>query len=132
MERMIQKKARIREYIDILESFGPDCKKKMRNPVLRGSILYYLYMMADSCIVLAEMIIKEKELRPPQSYADCIEILGENGILDKEFSYSFASIAGFRNFLAHDYEKTNYDQICDSLHHYIEDVKRFLDQIEQR
>jgi uncharacterized protein YutE (UPF0331/DUF86 family) len=65
----------------------------------------YFIILSDSCIVLAELVIKHKGLRIPQSYAEAFDILGENHVLDADFAYRFASVAGFRNFLALDYEK---------------------------
>ncbi|MEJ2684518.1 MAG: DUF86 domain-containing protein [Candidatus Sulfobium sp.] len=70
-----------------------------------GALLYYLYLLADSCVSLAEMVIKKKSLRIPQSYQEAFDILGEGGVLEPAFAFDFAKIAGFRNFLAHDYEK---------------------------
>lgn len=55
-------------------------------------------------MTLAELVIKHKKLRIPQLYHEAIDILGENRILEPAFAYKFARIAGFRNFLAHDYE----------------------------
>jgi len=63
--------------------------------------LHYLYLLADSSITLAELVIKHKKLRLPQTYHEAIDILGEKGIIEPEFAFSFARIAGFRNFLAH-------------------------------
>ena len=54
--------------------------------------------MADTCIVLAELVISQKDLRTPQSYSEAFNILGENGILDPAFAYSFAKIAGLEIF----------------------------------
>ena len=130
MERIHQKIGRIREYMNILQSFKLNCAEKMKDPVTRGAILHYLYLMADTCIVLAEMVIKEEKLRPPQSYAECFDILGEQGILEKEFAYAFAGIAGFRNFLAHDYDRVNYVQICETMVNKLDEVERYLKQIE--
>ena len=101
------------------------------DPVYRGALLYYLYLLADSCISLAEMVIKKKNLRFPQSYQDAFDILGENGILEAEFAYSFAKIAGFRNFLAHDYEKVETKFICEDTLSRIGDVRIYLDQVRK-
>jgi uncharacterized protein YutE (UPF0331/DUF86 family) len=87
--------------------------------------------VADSCISLAEMIIKFKGLRQPQSYHEAIDILGDNGILEPEFAYEFAGIAGFRNFLAHDYEKVKKDFICNAILPKMKDVEIFLKEIEK-
>jgi len=114
----------------ILQPFKLNCTEKMRDPVSRGAILHYLYLMADTCIVLAEMVIKQQNLRPPQSYAECFDILGEQCILEKEFAYTFAGIAGFRNFLAHDYDCVNYVQICETMVNKLDEVELYLKQIE--
>jgi len=87
--------------------------------------------MADTCITLAEQAIRLKKLRPPQSYHETFDILGESGVLDSEFAYSFAAIAGFRNFLAHDYEKIEAQIICNEVLSKLDEVEEFLKQIEQ-
>jgi uncharacterized protein YutE (UPF0331/DUF86 family) len=81
--------------------------------------------------VLAELVIKHKGLRIPQSYAEAFDILGDNHILDAEFAYRFASIAGFRNFLAHDYEKIDQEVICGQIMNCIDDVDRYIQQIRE-
>ena len=52
-------------------------------------------MMADSCVTLAEMVIKLKNLPAPQSYAEAIDILGEHQIIPAKFAHEFARIEGF-------------------------------------
>lgn len=131
LDAIAAKIARIREYLSILESLRENCIERMKSDkVYRGSVLYYLYMTADSCVALAEMIIKLKNLRKPQSYAEAIDILGESRILPDDFAYEFARIAGFRNFLAHDYEKVNYEDICQVMFKQLDEVKKYIGFIE--
>lgn len=130
MEVIYQKIGRINEHLSIIRSIKDDCRAKFTaDPVYRGALLHYLYLLSDSCIVLAEMVIKHKKLRIPQSYAESFDILGENHILDADFAYRFASIAGFRNFLAHDYEKIEQEIICGQIMSSLDDVDMFLHQI---
>lgn len=130
MEVIHQKIGRINEHLSIIRSIKDDCRAKFTaDPVYRGALLHYLYLLSDSCIVLAEMVIKHKKLRMPQSYAESFDILGENHILDADFAYRFASIAGFRNFLAHDYEKIDQEVICCQIMSSLDDVDEFLLQI---
>lgn len=129
-EAILQKISRVNEILKILKELKPDCSVKFNNDaIFRGALLHYLYLMADSCISLGEMVVKAQDLRKPQSYHDTIDILGESGILEPEFAYEFAGIAGFRNFLAHDYDKIDKEIICNSLKKYLRDVDRFLEQI---
>lgn len=131
LDAIAAKIARIREYLSILETLRENCVARMKSDkVHRGSVLYYLYMTADSCIALAEMVIKLKNLRKPQSYSETIDILGENRILPDDFAYEFARIAGFRNFLAHDYEKIDYEDICQVMLKKLDDVKKYIAYIE--
>ncbi len=132
MEKIYQKIGRITEYLSLIEGIRDDCMARFEiDPVYRGALLYYLYLLADSCISLAEMVIKKKNLRFPQSYQDAFDILGENMVLEPEFSYSFAKIAGFRNFLAHDYEKIESKFICEDTLSKLEDVRIYLGQIRK-
>lgn len=130
MERIRQKIGRINEHLSIIRSIKDDCKVRfVVDPVYRGALLHYLYLLSDSCIVLAELVIKYKGLRIPQSYAESFDILGENNVLDADFAYRFASVAGFRNFLAHDYEKIDQEVICGQIMDSLDDVDIFIQQI---
>ncbi|MEK7727133.1 MAG: DUF86 domain-containing protein [candidate division KSB1 bacterium] len=125
---VIQNKiAKIKSSVAILESLRENCAERIKHDAqYRGAIFFYLYTMADSCVTLAQMIVKHKNLRSPQSYSDTIDILGEAGILPEAFAYEFARIAGFRNFLAHDYEKINYEELCQIMLKKLEEVKTYL------
>ncbi|MFZ4855241.1 MAG: type VII toxin-antitoxin system HepT family RNase toxin [Desulfuromonadaceae bacterium] len=130
MERIRQKTGRIKEHLTIIRSIKDDCRNRFAvDPVYRGALLHYLYLLSDSCIVLAELVIKHRALRIPQSYAESFDILGDNHILDAEFAYNFAKIASFRNFLAHDYEKVNAEIICGQILNSLDDVDQYLMQI---
>jgi uncharacterized protein YutE (UPF0331/DUF86 family) len=131
MEQIYQRIGRIREYLILIESMKADCLMRFTtDPIYRGALLHYLYLLADSCISLAELVIKHKKLRIPQSYHEAIDILGENKVLEPAFAYKFARIAGLRNFLAHDYEKIDKDFICNKVLSGLGDVNIFLKQIE--
>lgn len=41
-----------------------------------------------------------------------------------------ARIAGFRNFLAHDYEKINYEDICQVMLQKLDEVKKYIAYLE--
>ena len=131
-EKIKQKIGRIQEYLCLIKGIQDDCLKRFdTDPIYRGALLHYLYLMADSSIALAEMMIKYKSLRFPQTYSEAFDILGDNNILDPEFAFSFARIAGFRNLLAHDYELIDGQRICEGLLSSLEEVERFLQQMQQ-
>ncbi len=123
---------RIREYKNILKEMEKDCVEMFpKDYIYRGALLHYLYLISDSCISLAEAIIREKGLRTPQSYSEAIDILGESKLIPPDFAYEFAKIASFRNFLAHDYEKIDYLRICKEALKKLDDIEIFLKHIEK-
>ena len=131
-ERIDQKRGRILEYLQLLRDLQDNCQERFAtDPIYRGAMLHYLYLMADSCIALAELVIKYKGLRPPQTYSEAFDILGANKLLAPEFAYKFAKIAGFRNFLAHDYEVVDGKRICESLRSGLDEVEQFLEEIQR-
>ena len=109
-----------------------ECTERfVANPIYRGALLHYLYLLSDRCIVLAEMVIKQRGLRVSQSYAENFDLLGKNDVLDKKFAYKFARIAGFRNFLSHDYEKVDGAFVCGQILARLDDVDLFIDQVKK-
>jgi uncharacterized protein YutE (UPF0331/DUF86 family) len=123
---------RIKEHLALIRSIKDDCESLfISDPLYRGALLHYLYLLADSCIVLAELVIKHRGLTSSQSYAEAFDILGDNGILDKTFAYDFAKIAGFRNFLAHDYEKVDGALICGQILGKLDDIDLYLEQVQR-
>ena len=58
-ERIGQKKDRILEHVRLLRSIQKDCLERFDTDLIyRGALLHYLYLMADSCITLVELVIK--------------------------------------------------------------------------
>jgi len=131
-ERIEQKTGRILEYVHLVRGLQDDCLERFStDPIYRGALLHYLYLIADSCISLAVLVIKHKSLRPPQTYAEAFDILGANRVIDPEFAYSFAKIAGFRNLLAHDYDVLDAQRICSHLISGLDEVEQYVLEIQQ-
>jgi len=123
---------RIRYYLTLLQTYKKECEERFeKDPMFEGAVLHYLYLVADGCISLAEMTLKHKGLGPAQSYYEAIDMLGDYGILPRDFAYRFAKIASFRNFLAHDYEAIEAKLICEALMKRLEEVHTFLGFIEK-
>ena len=130
--RILNKIKKLHYYLDLLEEYKSDCKERfLSDSMYEGALLHYLYLVSDGSISLAEMIIKYKNFESPASYYEAIDILGERGVLPREFAYNFAKIASFRNFLAHDYEKIDYLIICEDALMKIGDIREYLSYIQK-
>lgn len=130
-DRIARKIAAIEANLEILAGLKPRCEESRTEPVLRGAILHYLYLTADGCVALAEMVIKERGLQSPESYHEAIDLLGERGIIPAEFADRFAGIASFRNFLAHDYEKVDMVRICGLILDMLPDIAAYIEMIRK-
>ncbi len=119
------------KFFDTLLSIHYDTCKALVTDKADIIILHYLYLLSDSCITLAELVIKYKKLRIPQAYHEAIDILGENNILDADFAYSFAKIDSFRNYLAHDFEHISPIIISNEILNKLNDVEKYLPRIEK-
>ena len=132
LHRIENKIKAIEEILSILQTLKPDCKEKfLVDKIYQGALLYYLYQSADSSIALAEMLIKYKNLTKSNSYYESIDLLGEYAIIPADFAYDFAKIASFRNFLAHHYERVDYQEICEGTLAKLEDISLYLQYIKK-
>ena len=111
---------------------APECLEKFSvDPIYEGAILHYLYLISDSSISVAEMVLKTKNIAVAQYYSETIDLLGEHDVLPRAFAYEFSRIASFRNFLAHDYEDVDAKVICEQTLEKLEDVELYLTYIEK-
>lgn len=132
LHRIEEKIKSIKKLLAILEDLKPDCEDKFLDDIIyQGALLHYLYLVSDSSIALAEMIIKHKKLSKSTSYYESIDVLGEHNIIPAKFAYDFAKIASFRNFLAHHYEKIDYKEICENTLSKLDEVKEYIGYIEE-
>jgi len=123
--------SKIEKYLQILNNLKKDCKEKfLHDDIYQGALLHYLYLISDSCISLAQLVLKNENINIAQSYYEAIDMLGERNIIPKEFAYEFAKIASFRNFLAHDYEKIDYLVVCNEVLNKLDDIDKYKNIIK--
>jgi len=132
LHRIETKILTIEETFYFLKDIGKDCQEKfLTDKIYQGALLHYLYLIADNCISLAEMVLKYKNKTIGNSYYENIDLLGEYGIIPAEFAYNFAKIASFRNFLAHHYEKIDYKMICENTLSKLDEIEMYLFYIKK-
>lgn len=117
---------KLEEYLKILNSLkGITAKELVANVDKRAKAERFLQLAIELCLDVAELLISDQRLRTPQKASEAIEILGEAGILDKNFARKFSSIAGFRNILVHDYLDIDYEKVADNINTRLSDFEKF-------
>lgn len=91
-----------------------------------ASAKYHLIIAIEAATDLCNHIIAGNSLRVPEDYADTFRIMGENGLIPKDFTITLEKMAKFRNRLVHRYWGVDteflYSILCDNLG----DLDRFL------
>lgn len=116
-----------RKYLKILERYKKYSRKELEeNLDIKGAVERYLYLAVQSAIDLAEAIISFKNFRKPATMSESFYILNEENIISQDLTGELVKMSGFRNVVAHDYEKINYDVVYDILHHHLKDIADFV------
>jgi len=124
---------KIRTYLNILLDFQKYSQQQITgNLILKGAVERYLYLVTDSVISLIEMFISIKSFPKPMYYSESVDILLENKIIDRNQQKLLHKIIGFRNIMAHDYEKLDYKIVYDVLQNNLTDIFKFCDYIKTK
>jgi uncharacterized protein YutE (UPF0331/DUF86 family) len=119
-----------KKYLGILDAYKKYSRKEIEENIdIKGAIERYLYLVVQSAIDLAEAVIAYKKFRKPSTMSETFYILNEEKIISADLTKKLAGMVGFRNIVAHDYEKINYDIVYDVLQNRLEDIEKFLKEI---
>lgn len=121
------------KYLKIIrENFLKFSRNEIENNLMvRGSIERYLYLVAQSCIDISDAFVSLRNFRKPTTLREGFEILEEENIISIELREKMIKMVGFRNVVAHDYEKIDYDKVYDILHNRLGDIEEFLAKIDK-
>ncbi|OGC48021.1 MAG: hypothetical protein A3A94_00120 [Candidatus Portnoybacteria bacterium RIFCSPLOWO2_01_FULL_43_11] len=120
----------VKKYLKILDGYKKHSRKEIENDLnIRGAVERYLYLAAQATIDLAESLIAYKNFRKPTTMSEAFYILNEEKIIPAELTAKMVGLVGFRNIVAHDYEKIDYDIVYDILQNRLEDIKKFLTKL---
>ena len=123
----------IKAYFKIVKKLRKFSKEQVKNDeMVRAAVERYLYLICQSAIDLADMIISLKKGRKPIDQKDSFIILVEDRIISESMSKPLTKMVGFRNILAHEYAKIDYSEVYDILHNQIEDISKFVIVIEKK
>lgn len=121
-----------KKYLKILEAYiGVTEKEITSNFEKKGSIERYLYLMTQATIDLAEALISYRKLRKPSSFSENFEILRDENYISNDLCTKLIAMTGFRNVLAHGYEKVDYNVLLEILDDGRNDVIDFINIVEK-
>jgi len=120
----------IRKYLRILDGYQKYSRKEIEGNIdLKGAVERYLYLAAQATIDLSEAAVAYKNFRKPTTMSESFYILNEEKIISNELTEKLVKMTGFRNAVAHDYEKLNYEIVYDVLQNRLKDIEEFIGRI---
>ena len=131
MDRVLfQKIERLKEEVFYLKNKKTDLLKKLKTSIEAKKIAERsIYLCSEIALDIADLVIIKKGYPKPSTYSDSIYKLGEHAIMPKAFAHKFVYIAGLRNFLAHDYQKSTVPELEKFLKSGIKDIEQFIKHI---
>lgn len=118
----------MRKAVDRLRTLKAiDKKLFLHDPDKIGSAKYSFIVAIESAIDICNHIISQNGYRTPEDYADTFQVLGEQGVFDKDFTRALKDMAKFRNRLTHLYWEVNDEHVREILESRLDDFKIFLD-----
>lgn len=121
-----------KKYLKLLERYQKFSAAQISaSPDLKGAMERYLYLAVQSAIDLAEIAVAYKGLRKPSAMSESFEILGEEKIIPPSLRDKMVKMAGFRNIMAHEYDKIDESIVYGVLQKRLGDIKKFLKIIEK-
>ena len=122
----------VKKYLKILEGYKKYSREEIENDLnIKGALERYLYLAAQATIDLAEAVIAYKKFRKPTTHGESFHILNEEEIISQDLAEKMIGMVGFRNIVAHDYEKINYDLVYKVVHENLQDLMDFTNTISK-
>ncbi|MDI6825987.1 MAG: DUF86 domain-containing protein [Candidatus Aenigmarchaeota archaeon] len=105
MELTVEHLKEFKRYLDVWKRYKKEVKLKdfTENIDKQNMVLHAMFVAIQSAIDLANDMIVSRNLEEPETYRETFEILGKNKIIPSNLSSRLASLAGFRNVIAHVY-----------------------------
>lgn len=82
-------------------------------------------LVVDGMIDINQHLIRECELKIPDDLQSTFLVLGDNGLLPKQFAEKIAPVTGVRNILVHQYEKLDQEMFLGNLRSHFQDFESY-------
>lgn len=123
----------IKKYLKILAGYRKYTRKRIESDVtLKAAVERYLYLVSQAAIDLAEAVISIKGLRKPSTMTESFYILAEERIISAAITKKMVKMVGFRNIMAHEYEKVDYTIVYEVLQNRLKDIEVFVKAVKNK
>ncbi len=92
-------------------------------------VCFNLFHAVQGCMDLASHLIGDEGWGTPGSYREMSDILVEKAVISSELGEKLKEMIGFRNRLAHEYGKIDFEEIYDIMTTHLSDIDEFVEAV---
>lgn len=116
----------LESYLAELRSFERVSREEfIREPALHHLGERFLHLACECVLDIAHHVIAEQGYRQASSYKDSMEVLQEEGLVDRELAARLKGWMGFRNVLVHFYLDIDHGRSYDAIREDLGDLQAF-------
>lgn len=113
-------------YLAELRSFQSVSREDfIREPALHHLAERYLHLACESVLDIAHHVISDEGYRQAQSYKEAMDVLCEEGLIDRDLTDRLKGWMGFRNVLVHLYLAIDHRRTYDAIRDDLGDLEQF-------
>jgi uncharacterized protein YutE (UPF0331/DUF86 family) len=113
-------------YLAELRSFQSVSREDLiREPALHHLAERFLHLACESVLDIAHHTISDQGYRQARSYKDAMDILCEEGLIDRPLADRLKGWMGFRNVLVHLYLEIDHGRTYDAIQDDLGDLEQF-------
>ncbi len=86
-------------------------------------------LAVEQMVDICKHIVSSLDLREPQTYSECMDILHEAGIVEAKNLDIYKAMIRFRNILIHGYDAVDSSIVYGIYRKRLDDFKRFIEEI---
>ncbi|GBD95931.1 hypothetical protein BMS3Abin06_00811 [bacterium BMS3Abin06] len=121
-----KKLERVGSYLEqVYRKKDPGIAAFLKDRDIQSIILFNIIQAIQSCIDIGAHIISDSQWETPSTQAEIFEILAENKVITKSLAKKMIQMAGFRNRIVHEYEKTDMKIVHTVWKKHLTDIKKY-------
>lgn len=121
-----KKLERVGSYLEqVHRKKDPGIAAFLKDRDIQSIILFNIIQAIQSCIDIGAHIISDSQWETPSTQAEIFEILAENKVITKSLAKKMIQMAGFRNRIVHEYEKTDMKIVHTVWKKHLTDIKKY-------
>ncbi len=125
-----KKLERVGSYLEqVQRKKDPGIAAFLKDRDIQSIILFNIIQAIQSCIDIGAHIISDSQWETPSTQAEIFEILAENKVITKSLAKKMIQMAGFRNRIVHEYEKTDMKIVHTVWKKHLTDIKRYCKSV---